>query len=97
LRHNRVYPGKKGWTVAYLRWLKTVRLDHLALQVVFQNDVDAVSDTQVPVAKPTGKITELLPDYVPTPLVDAVQALRDVACVVAASVVAEAGTYKIFG
>lgn len=25
LRHGRIYPGKKGWTVAYRRWLTMVR------------------------------------------------------------------------
>ena len=30
LRHGRIYPGKKGWTVAYRRWLTTVRFQHPA-------------------------------------------------------------------
>ena len=28
LRHGRVYAGKKGWTLAYRRWLATVCFDH---------------------------------------------------------------------
>ena len=28
LRHGRVYAGKRGWTLAYRRWLTTVRFDH---------------------------------------------------------------------
>jgi transposase len=28
LRHSRIYPGKKGWTKAYRRWLSTVRFIH---------------------------------------------------------------------
>ena len=28
LRHGRIYPGKKGWTLAYRRWLTTVRFNH---------------------------------------------------------------------
>jgi transposase len=31
LRHGRIYPGKKGWTVAYRRWLTTVRFEHPGL------------------------------------------------------------------
>ena len=30
LRHGRVYAGKKGWTLAYRRWLATVCFDHPA-------------------------------------------------------------------
>jgi transposase len=30
LRHGRIYPGKKGWTVAYRRWLTMVRFQHPA-------------------------------------------------------------------
>jgi transposase len=30
LRHGRIYPGKKGWTGAYWRWLATVRFTHPA-------------------------------------------------------------------
>jgi len=30
LRHGRIYAGKKGWTLAYRRWLTTVRFDHAA-------------------------------------------------------------------
>jgi transposase len=35
LRHGRIYPGKKGWTVAYRRWLTAVRFGHPAQQIVF--------------------------------------------------------------
>jgi transposase len=34
LRHGRVYAGKKGWTLAYRRWLTTVRSDHAAPQLM---------------------------------------------------------------
>jgi transposase len=28
LRHSRIYRGLRGWTMAYRRWLTTVRFDH---------------------------------------------------------------------
>ena len=37
LRHGRIYLGKKGWTVAYRRSLTTVRFEHPAQQIVFQD------------------------------------------------------------
>lgn len=53
LRHGRIYPGKKGWTVAYRRWLTTVRFGHRAQQIVFQDYVDAVAEAEARVARLT--------------------------------------------
>lgn len=96
LRHGRIYPGKKGWTVAYRRWLTTVRFEHRAQQIVFQDYVDAVADAEARVARLTGQITELLPDWDLAPVVEAVQAMRGVAFVVAVTVVAEVGDFHRF-
>ena len=96
LRHGRIYPGKKGWTVAYRRWLTTVRFGHRAQQIVFQDYVDAVADAEARVARLTGQITELLPDWDLAPVVEAVQAMRGVAFVVAVTVVAEVGDFHRF-
>lgn len=46
LRHDRIYPGKKGWTKAYRRWLPTVRFSHPAQQIVLQDYIDAVTDAE---------------------------------------------------
>jgi transposase len=35
------YPGKKGWTKAYRRWLTTVRFEHPAQQIVLQDYIHA--------------------------------------------------------
>ncbi|MFC4670749.1 IS110 family transposase [Seohaeicola nanhaiensis] len=96
LRHSRVYPGKKGWTVAYRRWLTTVRFDHPAQQIVFQDYVDAVTDAEARVAKLTEQIAELLPDWDLAPVVEAVQAMRGVGFIVAVTVVAEVGDFHRF-
>lgn len=37
LRYGRICAGKKGWTLAYRRWLTTVRFDHPASQIVLQD------------------------------------------------------------
>ncbi len=96
LRHGRIYPGKKGWTVAYRRWLTTVRFEHRAQQIVFQDYVDAVADAEARVARLTGQITQLLPDWDLAPVVEAVQAMRGVAFIVAVTVVAEVGDFHRF-
>ncbi|MCC5967800.1 MAG: IS110 family transposase [Natronohydrobacter sp.] len=96
LRHGRIYPGKKGWTVAYRRWLTTVRFEHPAQQIVFQDYVDAVADAEARVERLTGQITDLLPDWSLAPVVEAVQAMRGVAFIVAVTVVAEVGDFQRF-
>jgi transposase len=53
LRHGRIYPGKKGWTGAYRRWLTMVRFTHPAQQIVLQDYVDAVADAEARVERLT--------------------------------------------
>ena len=36
LRNNIAYAGKSSWTAAHLRWLATLKLEHAAQQVGFQ-------------------------------------------------------------
>jgi transposase len=36
-QHLRIYSSKRGRTVAYRRWLATMRFDHAAQQIVFQD------------------------------------------------------------
>lgn len=50
LRHGRIYAGKRGWTLAYRRWLTTVRFDHPASQIVLQDYIHAVTDAEARVA-----------------------------------------------
>ena len=64
LRHGVISPGKKGWTVAYRRWLTTVRFQHSAQQIVFQDYVDSVSDTEARVELLTGQIAEIYPELI---------------------------------
>ena len=96
LRDGRIYLGKKGWTVAYRRWLTTVRFEHPAQQIVFQEDVDAFTDAEARVERLTRQIADLLPNWSLAPVVEAVQAMRGVAFIVAVTVVAEVGDFHRF-
>ncbi len=42
LKHSRIYPRKKGWTMRYLRWLQEQQFDHPAHQIALQEMVEAV-------------------------------------------------------
>ncbi len=96
LRHGRIYAGKKGWTLAYHRWLTTVRFDHPASQIVLQDYIYAVTDAEARVNCLTKRIEELAPQWSMTPFVEAVQAMRGVAFIVAVTVVAEVGDFSRF-
>jgi transposase len=96
LRHGRVYAGKKGWTVAYRRWLTTVGFQHPAQQIVLQDYVHAVADAEARVERLTKQIMELVPSWSLASVVEAVQAMRGVAFIVAVTVVAEVGDFHRF-
>jgi len=96
LRHERIYRGTRTWTLAYHRWLTTVRFAHPAQQIVLQDYIHAVRDAQARVARLTCQIEELLPSWSMAPVVKALQAMRGVALVVAVTVVAEVGDFRRF-
>jgi transposase len=96
LRHDRIYRGVRAWTVAYRRWLTTVRFDHPAQQIVLQDYIHAVQDAEVRRDRLTRQIEELLPNWSMAPVATALQAMRGVALVVAVTVVAEVGDFRRF-
>lgn len=96
LRHERVYRGPRAWTLAYRRWLTTVKFEHPAQQIVLQDYIHAVQDAETRRDRLTGQIEELLPSWSMAPVVAALQAMRGVALVVAVTVVAEVGDFRRF-
>jgi transposase len=96
LRHGQIYPGKKGWTKPYRRWLSTVRFHHPAQQIVFQDYIHAVTDAEARIERLTQQISELLSSWSLAPLVEALQAMRGIAFVVAVTLAAEVGNFSRF-
>jgi transposase len=96
LRHDRIYRGGRAWTLAYRRWLTTVRFAHPAQQIVLQDYIHAVHDAKARLDRLTRQIEELLPSWSMAPVVTALQAMRGVALVVAVTVVAEVGDFRRF-
>lgn len=96
LRHERVYRGPRAWTLAYRRWLTTVKFEHPAQQIVLQDYVHAVQDAETRRDRLTGQIEELLPNWSMAPVVAALQAMRGVALVAAVTIVAEVGDFRRF-
>lgn len=96
LRHDRIYHGARAWTLAYRRWLTTVRFDHPAQQIVLQDYIHAVEDAEFRRDRLTRQIEELMPSWSMSPVAAALQAMRGVALVVAVTVVAEVGDFRRF-
>ena len=69
--------------------------DH-AQQIVLQDYIHAVQDTEARLDRLTRQIEELLPSWSMAPVVTALQGMRGVAPVAAATVVAEVGDFRRF-
>ncbi len=95
LRHGRVHSGK-NWTLAHRRWLTTLRFKHPAQQIVLQDYIHAVEDAKARRDALMAQIEALLPRWSMAPLVEALQAMRGVALIVAVTLVAEVGDLTRF-
>jgi transposase len=96
LRHGRIYAGKRGWTQPYRRWLTSVHFDHPAQQLVLQDYIHSVEDAEARIGRLTKQISDLMPNWSMAPVVEALQAMRGVAFIVAVTVVAEVGDFSRF-
>ncbi|RWO20266.1 IS110 family transposase [Mesorhizobium sp.] len=95
LRHGRVFTGRKNWSRAYACWLAAQKFDHPAQQIVFQDQVDVITDAQNRLERLDGQLAELAPSWSMAP-VAAYQALRGVSFVVAVTFVSEVGDVRRF-
>lgn len=89
LRHGRVRSGK-NWPLPHRRWLSTVRFDHPAQQIVLQELIDTVDDADARCARLVAQIEALVPQWSMAPVVEALQAMRGIALIVAVTLVAVA-------
>jgi transposase len=96
LRHGFKYDGKSHWTVAHLRWISDIKMEHEAQQFTLQEHIDTVRSCSERVRRITEKIRLLAGQWRFGPIVEAIQALRGVSLVVAATVIAEIGDLSRF-
>ena len=75
---------------------RTVRFDHSAQQIVLQDYIHAVTDAETRVERLTGQIEELIAQWSMAPVVEALQAMRGVALIVAVIMAAEVGDFSRF-
>lgn len=63
LRHGRVFTGHKNWSRAHARWLVAQKFDHPAQQIVFQDQVDVITDAQDRLERLDAQLAELVPSW----------------------------------
>ena len=96
LRHDRPYGGRKKWTQAHSRWLETLRFDHPAQQIVFQEYVDQCAQSDTRVKSLEREMSAALEEWSMKLVVRALMALRGVALITAMTVIAELGDLTRF-
>ena len=96
LRSGVRYTGGSPWSKAHMRWLSDIKMPHRGQQVVLQEYIGTVDQCRQRVQRLTEQIQELLPEWQLFPIVQALQSMRGVSTIVAATTVAEVGDLKRF-
>mgnify|MGYP000185737410 FL=1 len=96
LRNGTRYTGGSPWSKAHIRWLSDIKMPHRSQQVVLQEYIGTVNQCKERVQRLTEQIQQLLPDWQLFPIVQALQSMRGVSTIVAATTVAEIGDLKRF-
>ncbi len=96
LRHGRRFPGRANWTKAHWRWLGEQAFDSPHHQLVFEEYKHRIRQAEERCARLEPALAEAVPGWSLAPLVDALQALRGVGLVVAATLAAEIGDLRRF-
>lgn len=91
LRLGQRYPGVKSWGAQHRRWLADRGFGQPARRFALQSYVNRLEQAESRKAELEAQIAALLPGWPMAPVVHAVQALKGVGPVVAATLVAEVG------
>ena len=91
LRNGIIFTGKSAWSKAHVNWIADIKMTHRAQQIVLQEYVRAVTECSDQVDRLMTQIHTLLDQWRMAPVVKAIQALRGVSVVVAATTIAELG------
>src|SRR5215469_8755321 len=87
---------RPAWTKLHRRWLAGLKFEHPAHHIVLEDYIAAVEAAEVRRDRLTAQIEAMLPDWSLAPLVAALQTMRGIALVNAASLIAELGDLSRF-
>ena len=96
LRQDIRYEGRANWNAAHLRWLAHVVCPTPAQQIVFQEYVHAVTEQSERLQRLETELRTAMPTWRLSPVVEAVQALRGLDLIGAATFIAEVGDLTRF-
>jgi len=96
LRHGNAYQGKSRWGVAHMRWILDIKMEHAAQQIVLEEYRRRVETDKERIEALTKEIRRLVKAWRWAPVVDALQALRGVSLITAATIIAEMGDLRRF-
>ena len=89
LRNGLTYTGKSSWTSAHLRWLATLKLEHAAQTIAFQEYLHSITEATARIQRLEQAMRDALADWTLKPLVQALMSLRGVQMIAAMTLVAE--------
>jgi transposase len=95
LRHGHHY-NRTAWTLMHRRWLAGLRFEQAVHYIVLEDCVAAIEAATARRKRLVAPIEAMLPDWSLAPVVRALQALRGMALVAAATLVAELGDMTRF-
>jgi transposase len=97
LRHNRRYGGKSSWTPAHLRYLAEIKMSFPVQQIVFQEMLEVITEATERLERYDQEIERAVPGWSRMAgVVRALMALRGLALLHAATLVAELGDFHRF-
>jgi len=79
LRHGRLYPGLRSWTLVHARWLSGLTFEHPAQYLVLREYRQAIEDAQARLKCLTQQVADVVSTWSMAPVVQAYQAMRGVA------------------
>jgi transposase len=96
LLRNGYHYHRDPWTLLHRRWLASLKFDQPVHYIVLQDCIAAVEASEERRDRPETQIVAALPEWSLALLVEALQALRGIALVAAATLVAELGDITRF-
>jgi len=96
LRHGYRYSGRSYWSNAHKSWIADIKMQHRSQQIALQEYVHATQEQYERVQRLTRQIQEMVTQWQLAPLVTALQALRGVSLIIAATTAAELGDLTRF-
>lgn len=96
LRRGLHYPGQKTWTKTHMRWLASLKLEHLEQRIAFEEMLLGVRQAQDQIERLEQAIRAAVPDWSLAELVTALMAMRGIDLISATTLLAEIGDLSRF-